>query len=391
MLIRRFPSLDGGWFPGLLPVSVYGFALAQWLGRGIYRQFLYLCAFALLGLWMSRREWPRLERPMRVFLALGALLLAQGFMLAEQPMKGGFHTALACTLLVVGAIQYLPSPPRLGLVATGLAFAVLAHIAGYLFKFNKAGLFANLHYLAFFSVLSLPVLCTCALRLKGWRRWCCALAVLGDFWLLMKTQSRPGYLALLAGALVTVPFLARRYRVAALGGIVLLPSFLYLTGAFGFAARINDLAAHFRQEERMFIWRESWQMQQDSTLLQWALGHGFGAYYWDYQRYSSFHLVEEFTFPHNYFLELLYSHGVVGLVLVTLAYGLFFAKLASAIRRAEPARKLFGITLFSAASAGFALGFLTLPVFSRHNLYPFSLVLGASLVYLRETATHEST
>lgn len=391
MLIRRFPSLDGGWFPGLLWVSVYGFALAQLLGRGIYRQFLYLCAFALLGLWVSRREWPRLERPVQVFLILGAALLAQGYALAEQPMKGGFHTALACALLVVGAIQYLLTPPRLGVIAAGLSWAVVAHIAGYLLNFNKAGLYANLHYLAFFSVLTLPVLCYCVVRLKGWRRWLCALAVLGDFWLLMKTQSRPGYLALLVGALVTVPFLPRRYRVPALGGIFLLPSLLYLTGAFGFAARINDLAAHFLQEERMFIWRESWRMQQDSTLLQWGLGHGFGAYYWDYQRYSSFHLVEEFTFPHNYFLELLYSHGVAGLALVTLACGLFFAKLASAIRRAGPQRKLAGITLFSAACAGLALGFLTLPVFSRHNLYPLSLVLGASLVYLRETAPHEFT
>jgi O-antigen ligase len=391
LLIRRFPSLDGGWFPGLLLVSVYGFALAQLLGRGIYRQFLYLCAFALLGLLVSRRGALRLERPMLLLLALGAVLLAQGWVLAEQPMKGGFHAALACTLLVVGAIQYLPAPPRLGLVAAGLAFAVLAHSAGYLLKLNEAGLYANLHYLALFSVLTLPVLSYCAIRLQGWRRWLCALAVFGDFWLLLKTQSRPGYLALLAGALVTVPFLSRRYRMAAFGGILLLPSLLYLTGAFGFAARINDLVAHFFEEERMFIWRESWRMQQDSTLLQWGLGHGFGAYYWDYQRYSSFHLVEEFTFPHNYFLELLYSHGLVGLVLVTLAYGLFFATLASAIRRAAPQRKLAGITLFSAASAGLALGFLTLPVFSRHNLYPFSLILGASLVYLRETDTHEST
>lgn len=397
--IRRLPRLNGDFFPALLLLSIYGFALSLLLGRGTYQPSLYLCALATAGMLVFRRDEIRPERPTLVFLGLGSILLAQGLAMAGDRLTGGFHIALSWTMLVVFAIQLLPErfrecrpPSHAAVAAVCLLVFVLAQVAAYPLKLNKAGLFSNLHYLALFSVITLPLLFYFALAVQGARRGLYALALVGDFWLLMKTQSRPGFVALLAGALATLPFLSRPYRWAALLAIVLLPTLLYVTGVFGFAARVDDLAANFLAEERVAIWRETWAMQTRSSALEWWLGHGFGGYFWDYQSVSSFHGVEEFTFPHNYFLELLYSHGIAGLAIVSIAYGLFFGKLASATSSChDTTQKLVGVVLIGMASADLVLGFLTLPLFSRHNLYPFSLILGASLYYLRNNAPHERT
>jgi hypothetical protein len=395
---RRLSRLLGGPFPSLLLLSVLGFALSLLLGRGTYKPSLYLCGFATAGMLAFRSDGLRLDRSVPMILGLGAFLLGQGLLMAGSKLTGGFHTALAWAMLMVFAVQLLPSrlpegfrPHSYATVAqVFLVATVLIQVAAYPFKLNEAGLFSNVHYLALFSVVTLPVAFYFVATAKAPRRWLFALALLGDFWLLLKSQSRPGYLSLLAGAVATVPFLAPRPRRFALAAIVLLPMCIYLTGWFGFAGRVDDLAAHFLKDERFVIWRESWGMQTRSSSLEWWLGHGFGSFYLDYQPVSSFHGTDEFSFPHNYFLEVLYSHGILGVAVVASAFVVFFRKLVVAVAACrDPSRHALGMLLVSVAAADWVQGFLTLPLFSRHNLYPFSLILGASLHYLRESSPHD--
>ncbi|BBL73332.1 hypothetical protein MishRS11D_04300 [Methylomagnum ishizawai] len=392
----RLPRLNGDLFPLLLLLSVYGFALSLLLGRGSYKPCLYLCGYATLGILASTRP-PRLDRDILAVVGLGALLLGQGLAMAGDKLWGSAHTALFGATLLVFALRLLPDrlaqgrpPPHAAIAASLLLVAVLAHAIAYPLKLNQAGLYSNLHYLALFSVTTLPLLFYFAATIQNRLRWLCILALAVDFWLLLKTQSRPGYLALLASALASLPFLSRRCQSLALGSILLLPLGLYFSGLFGFAARVDDLAANFLKEERMIIWRETWAMQLRSPPLEWAFGHGFGAYFWNYQPISSYHDKEDFTFPHNYFLEVLYSHGLLGLTLVVLAYASFFWKLAITTWRCQDQTGTrFGIMLISVASAELVQSFLTLPLFSRHQLYPFGLLLGASLYYFRKYTPHE--
>jgi O-antigen ligase len=397
LIERRKPELSGGLPGNLLCLSVYGFALSLLLGRGTYKPSLYLCAFAVAGILVRNRDRLRLQRSVQILLGLGLVFLLQGIAMADRPIPGGFHWALAWSALAATAVTLLPdrinARYRLdhGSVSAALLLIfVAAQAVAYSVKFNKAGLFSNIHYLALYSVITLPVLYFFTLRTQKALRWIFILALAGDFWLLMKTQSRPGFLALLAGALATVPFLPARHRLIALGATLLIPAALYFTGIFGFAARINDLATNFVREERLTIWRETLGMLSDNSVSEWWFGHGLGQYYWDYQAISSFHRIEDYSSPHNFFLDLLYSHGITGLALFMLAYGLFFGKLAAAtLASHQPSRRLVGILLISITTADLVHGFLTIPFFSRHNLYPLSLILGAGFRYFRNNPRND--
>lgn len=428
--------MSAGFFPALLTLSVYGFAISLLFWRGTYKPFLYLAAFAVLGLTVKDRGWPRWERPFLVLLGLVLILVAQGWVLAGSKITGNFHVFLLWTVLMVYAITRLPE--RLGgrfrlthgaLAAALLAVSVPVHIAAYLLgadaaeadlmaeldrvfqsnpsgipsdpagraRFveiaraavlaNVAGLFPNIHLLALYAVMTLPVLFHFSIQGRGALRWVFVLALAGDFWLLLKTQSRPGFLALLAGSLAVVPLLSRRHGSIALAAAVLVPAFLYATGIFGFAARIGELVDHFAQEERQAMWRETLALLRTNSAPEWLFGHGFGQFLPDYKPYSSFHSKQDFSFPHNFVLELLYSHGLLGLALVAGAYLALYGALLKSLRESpDRARARFGVVLISILTAHGVHAFLTLPIFSRPVLYPLSLVLGASLWYLRPPA-----
>jgi O-antigen ligase len=352
-----------------------------------------LCAFAMTGVLALRRGPVRLEKPLLAMLGFSAIFLAQGLIAAYGAIPGDFHAALAWSMVAAVAVTLLPD--RFGgrwhlthgsaVSALALIFVAVQAVA-YLFQFRKAWLFSNIHYLALYSVITLPILYYLALNARAARRGVFVLALAGDFWLLLKTQSRPGFLALLAGALVVIPFLSARSRYVALGAVLLIPGILYATDGFGFATRIDDLMIHFFQEERLAIWRETLAIQAKSSWVEWWFGHGLGQFFRDYQAISSFHQErhEDYFSPHNYFLDLLYSHGIVGLILFLIAYGLFYGKLAAMVLSSrDSSLRALGILLISVTTADLVHTFLTLPFFSRHNLYPLSLIVGAGLRYFR--------
>lgn len=433
---RKSPGLNGGFFPALLLVSVYGFTASLLFWRGTYKPALYLAAFAVAGLMVKFRMRLHPGRPFWVLFGLTLILFAQGCVMAGEKLTGNFHVFLLWFVLMVFAVTLFPE--RFGgrhefshrsLFAALLVVSVPIHILAYVLSAktaeaaliaeltriiqshhidqsvhstgiaqmteiaraavlaNTAGLFGNIHLLALYSVITLPILFYLFLRDKTVIRWVFVLALAGDFWLLLKTQSRPGFLALLAGSVATIPLLSVRRRLIALGATALVPALLYGTGVFGFTARINELIDHFAQEERLSIWRETWALLRMNTAVDWVFGHGFGQFLFDYKPYSSFHTNVDYSFPHNFILELLYSHGVVGLTLMAIAclglYAMLFKSLSNTL---DKSRRQIGILLISIITAHFVHTFLTLPVFSRPTLYPLSLILGMALRFLHPSS-----
>jgi hypothetical protein len=390
---RLVPRSVSTALPNLLALGVYGFALSLLVNRGTYKPALYVCALGIAGLWGAGGFKLPLGRPVLVMLGFGLVFLLQGWGMADRPIAGHFHLVLAWSMVAATAVTLLPD--RVGrswshrsATAALLVLFVLVQTVAYelVTKKDWAGLFPNIHYLALYSVITLPILYCFALQAKSALRWVLVLAVVGDFLLLMKTHSRPGYLALLAAALATVPFLAPRVRAWVLATIIFVPTVLYYSGMFGFAARIDDLLAHFAEEERLTLWRETWGLQLQSTGPEWWLGHGLGQFYEDYLVVPKYHWWNDYyASPHNYVLELLYSHGWSGLALFLIAYGLLYTRLSAAVLAdADRVRRRVGIALISSTTAQLVIGFLTLPFFSRHNLYPFSLILGSGLRYIMD-------
>ena len=218
---------------------------------------------------------PRLfpDRSFLIFFAIVLMLVVQGMMTAGSRITGDFHGFLLWSVLMVYAVGLLPE--RLGgrfrishrwLGAVVVAASVPVQIVAYFHSVdnaeaalmvelsriveithanvyadvdgflalveiakaaaiaNAAALFPNIHLLALYSVLTLPILFYFSLQPGNAMRWLFLLALLGDFWLLMKTQSRPGFLALLAGSLAVVPLLSFRLALAALAAAILVPT-----------------------------------------------------------------------------------------------------------------------------------------------------------------------
>lgn len=386
-----------GLFPNVLLFSVYGFALSLLLGRGTYEIALYLAAAAIAGSLAANPGTIRLERQSVALLGFGGIFLVQGIIAAQNPIAGDFHLALVWALLMATAVSLMPDrfggpfgPTHAKAAAGLLLLFVVAQVLAYHLHLKRAGLFSNIHYLALYAAVTLPVLYFFAVTAETKIRWVFISALAGDFWLLLQTQSRPGFLALLAGALAVVPFLSRRSRRTAAMMILFAPALLYLTGWFGFAARIDDLIVNFASEERPVIWRETWVMLSKNSVWEWGFGHGLGQFHRDYQPHSSYHYKEDYSSPHNYVLDILYSHGLTGLCLFLAGFGLFYGKIAAATLGSRPSsRRMLGIVLISVTTVDLVHGFLTLPFFSRHNLFPLSLILGAGLRYARQSPRND--
>lgn len=393
----HLPGLRIGFPAGLLTVAVYGCAVSLLFGWGMVPVFLYAGAAGILArLTLTSRQFT-LDRPMALLLALVAVIVVQGYLMAPDPTDLRFLKYLSWPLAAVAGATMLPERlgGRLQLThASMIAVLALLYVAAQWVAFSvypdSFGLFSNPHFPALYCVLTLPILLYFAVAAGDPWRWVFVLASLGDALLLLKTQSRPGFLALMAGALSLVPFLSVRQRRMILAAILAVPALLFVTGVYGFDARMADLLGNLGREERVAIWTETLALQSASSGLEWVFGHGFGAFRQDYQAVSSFHGAIEFSFPHNFLLEWLYSHGVVGLVLLVAAYALFFAKLAVYIARAvDPDRRRFGMLVIAVTTAHLTHSFFTLPFFSKSTLYPLSLVLGAGLRFLKDSRADE--
>ena len=330
--------------------------------------------------------------------------------MAVNPIEGDHHGVLAWSLFTVILISLLPAriPGPVGhrtLITLILTVCVLAQCAAWLWGGEEVymtgqyqGLYSNPHYLAMYAVLAAFFLAYLIGCQRGWQVLALGGLLLLDLWLLALTRSVPALLGMLMGILALLPCGSSRLRatimvVVGLATVVALGT--YAVGGFELSRMVTGLVSFIEREERWVLWREFWILQGRSTELQWWFGHGFGQFLNDYMSVSSFHakLVEpyvDFASPHNYLLELLYSHGIMGLLLFVLAYGLWFWGLCQAIVASHRVdRRRLGLLLLSLAVAQSVLGFLTMPFFSRRNLYLVSLLLGISLRYMATSDRHD--
>jgi len=389
---KNVPEFGADFLTGLLTTSIYGFGISLLLGFGTHKIFLYLSAAAVMSLVLLSRGGFRIDRSTAVLLALVALLAAQTYLVASDA-RVGFRFLERLLWPVAAVVGVVMLPERFGsrwqlthksMLAVLAVVYVIAQWMGVAIYPDKFGLFSNPHFLALYCVLTLPILFHFSVVTSGELRWLFVLTSLADALLLLKTQSRPGFLALLVGSLAVVPFLAVRYRWMTVSAVVIIPGLLYVSGVYGFDARMDDLFGNLLKEERVAIWTETAEMQSASSALEWIFGHGFGRFYRDYQAYSSFHAMIDFSFPHNFLLELLYGHGVIGLVLVVAAYALFFGKLWGYTATVDhDARRQIGLLLIAVTMIHLVHAFLTLPFFSRSTLYPLSLILGAGFRFFK--------
>lgn len=392
--------------PVILLLGVYGFGISLAFQLGGYRSFLHasLLPFAWM-LYQGRGTLPWSE-PLWWLLGLGGLLFLQGLAMAMGPIEGGHHEVLGWSLFAAILITLVPA--RVGprgdhrsLLAVITVVFVLVQVGAWFWRTQPymdgrfLGVFSNPHYLALYALMALGLLIYLIDFYRGWRGWLLGAVLVLDVLLLILSRSLPAWLGLVAGALVLLPYAPCRKAVTILA-LSLLPLVgMHLSGWIDLSDGMKTAWIYLASDERWVLWREFWILQQESTGWQWLLGHGFGQFLNDYMPVSSFHAqrVEphfDFASPHNYFLELLYSHGFIGVLLLCLGYGLWLWGLIRGINHSvtEDQRRQ-GMLLLSLITAQAALGFFTMPFFARHNLFPVSVLLGISLRYIATREKHD--
>lgn len=207
---------------------------------------------------------------------------------------------------------------------------------------NVASMMAGIALLVFLVPLFMR---TAPWRSLAWRLP--AVALLGAYLLVM--ASRGPQLAF-GIALVLCVFLLPGWK-AKLCGIVVMAALAILV-----VANIETLNPRFAEKtsmknfsERTIVWRHTWELARE----RWLVGYGYGKKTFEQVYYSRNPPPSRFTYPHchHYWLAQFFHTGLVGTLLLALAWGLLGAGLVRMLWTGCPAcpglRPLAGTVLMA--------------------------------------------
>ncbi len=254
-----------------------------------------------------------------------------------------------------------------------IQFVVYAFIGT---EFNHSwhfGTFNNPHHLALYILLTAPVLIGFAIHYRNTKSFFLIPLLMISAWLMLKTSSRPAWLGVLVGILVLIPLLSSKTRKAVAVLTLLFSGFFYMVSA-QFHDRVQDLILHISTEERVDIWKNSYQMLQLNSLSEWIRGHGFDSYPKGYSIFTNM-AGPQYTHPHNFILEILYTSGVLGLLVTGFLYYFLIRSIVNVCRN-ETNGHMSNVSKLSLASSImlFVHIFLTLPFFSTYNFYVLAIL-----------------
>jgi hypothetical protein len=264
-----------------------------------------------------------------------------------------------------------------------LAAAIYWQAAAYYVFKMPFGTFSNPHYLSSFTVLTIPAIIYCLLIVKGWYRLFFAPAFLLDIDLLLRIGSRPAILGLAIGSITVAAFLIKG-RWKWIGLLLLLSGFLglYLSGYAGVYSNFEELIVNLAKEERVSLWKASWEMLKDSTLSSWLFGNGIGYIHEVYPQYLIPDL-QHLSFPHLHFIEVLHANGIFGAIffLGGLLLILILSIRVSKSTNDRNSRLLIQCLLVTLIGWIIHSG-LTFPFFSKYTQYSLAFILGPILAIL---------
>jgi len=255
-------------------------------------------------------------------------------------------------------------------------------IAVVFYSFHRIGLTSNPHYLALQAILVIPVAVYLFNQVNLVGKVLLIVIVTMELYLLMESFSRTAWLAFFVGSLVSIPFFSFKTRLMAVGGILLIPLTVYYFGVLGVDERLNDLINNLVREERVTIWSDALVMQQGSNWFQWLLGHGLGSFEPGFQTFSHYHGRVDFTTPHNFLIEILYTSGVIGLLMIAIGEGVFvFSMLKLYWGTKYDSQKTLVVLVLVLLVVLFIHTFLTISFFAKQSTYFLAMIIGIG-VYL---------
>lgn len=304
-------------------------------------------SFIVLGIWLLVKfHLPVLSACLRNLLTM--LLFIYVFLLAQMPSKS----------------SHLADP-----------FHVFNLSLGYDYRINT---FYLAIYAAFALIIAVYLFCSASKLL----RFAFIIMSLVLLQFILFSSWRPVWLGLIIGSLFTLLLVKKRMRFKLILGMVLLQCVLLASNVGNYADRLIELAQKIRTEERTVIWHDAWKMQSASTPQQWLYGHGLKSFVGDFKEFSRFHREKNINYrsPHNIFLDVLYSSGILGLLLATLVIYYLYLNLIKITRNdqynAPLACAMLVMLTVSIIANGLNHGF-----FTRIGFYPVCFIFG-TLIFM---------
>jgi hypothetical protein len=273
------------------------------------------------------------------------------------------------------------------LVGTALTVSILwQFIARGLFKLPY-GTWSNPHYLANFAILTLPLVFYYFMTVSKPYKFLFLLLFVLDIDPVFRNASRPAFLALFVSTVFVVTFFTRsRYRWIGLLTICSGLLLLAITNYAGFFEKLKELLATISNEERVHIWKYSMKMLQDNSAAAWLVGNGIGSSLEMLPKYAiPDPLYQNFSFQHNFLLQILFENGLIGTVLVfgglTLLLVLFIKLSRSAVGASLHLliNCMMAVFLNCLIFTGLTTGF-----YAKYTLYPVGFIIGTLFVLAEE-------
>jgi len=363
------------------------------LNRGGVVLFIDACAvFLLFNLITGKYPLKSIPKSYLVTLSICAYLLGASILFNAEASHYRWMAYMVRMLCVVFAIHCLSRKEIKDWVANlfciVLSVAVFWQAISYHIFRMPWGTFSNPHLLSSFSMAALPVVIYALIVTKGWYRFCFFPVALLDIDLLLRIKSRPAVLGVAAAAVFVFIFMVKGWRKW--GSLLLVGCtlvILYITDYGDVYSRFEELIVNFSQEERLPLWTSAWNMLKDNTLTAWVFGNGIGSGRSVLPEYNPDPLLKTMIFSHNYFLEICYENGIIGVILV---FSGVAALLLYAIKTAKQTdnkniRILLNCMVVAFISWLIHSG-LTVPFYSKYSQYGLAFILGTLLASLEYPA-----
>jgi len=361
----------------------------------IYRAFIYLNV--LIVLTQGKYMWEDLGmRPIYLGILAFPLALTLLHMIAvgepelikeERHLWLAGFVCLSILLLQKKYIHLLRPYFEITILGMLLTYCITQAIAVLLFD-RPYGTTKNPHYLALYSALGIPAALYLIITMQ--RRWRLILVpiLLSLASFVLDSWSRPAWIALISTGLLVLLFLDNKKRLLSGLLILIIPIMLFLSNLGGFGDRLTDLALNISKEERVVIWQDAWKMQKSSHLTQWLVGHGLDSYEKDFRSFSTLHDLVDFNSPHNSFMDVLYTSGLLGLGLCLWLYYWVYSNLFQRAKTNWDQRRI-SILLMAIFTINSLFIMITIPFFAHYNILVLALIVGLML-YKEHDQKHEA-
>ena len=247
------------------------------------------------------------------------------------------------------------------------------------FQWRDYGTTKNPHFLALYSAICLCVSLFFYFQSKSKFRIFYIFQSLILLGIVLFTSSRPIWIGMILSTAFVFQYLKKENWLKYATGFVAVQFLLIYTDLYQYKSRFFELITHIATEERVVIWQDAWILQKSSNLLSWIYGHGLNSFFDDFKTVSHYHSVQDFKSPHNLILEMLYTTGVIGLLVVFTFYFLLYKKWtlykSNDSQRSQLASLVLIITTISLILNG-----LNFPFASTSSIYPVAFIAGLLLI-----------